>query len=233
MKKKGKFEKKLKAYSAVAAGTLLLAPSANAAVVYSGLQNIQISAANNSEGIDLNNDGVDDFRIGRSATGSWHLWMSLQTNGVSNINESLRYDPARLDTGYLIQSTLPGPLYWSNDSSETLAGTFTYGGTLTAGNFNSTAGCIGVRFNTVAGAPRFGWIYLDGTLSASRMATIVDWAYEDQGASILSGAGGPAGTCSPPAPTVSVPTLNQWGLILLIGLLAGAGVTVLRKQEKA
>lgn len=42
-KKKKALDKKLKAYSAAAAGALLLAPSAQAAVQYSGIQNLPVN----------------------------------------------------------------------------------------------------------------------------------------------------------------------------------------------
>ena len=52
--------------------------------------------------------------------------------------------------------------------------------------------------------------------------TVIDWAYEDTCGSIPAGDRG--------APLIPVPTLNQWGLLALVALLAGAGVMVLRKQ---
>ncbi len=238
MKKKGTFEKKLKAYSAVAAGSLLLAPSANAAVQYSGLQNIDLNFGNQSYSLDINSDGVTNFYFGVNTTNTTtatRVWIYPSSANAYWIDDGATYfDPARLSANYLVQNTLlnPATYSWDNESYDTLASTSIFS---TSGMFNNRTGCIGVRFFDVTGAQRYGWVQFSGTSIQGVSATgrIIDWAYEDQGAPILTGAGGPLGTCSPPAPTVSVPTLNQWGLFALIALLAGAGVTVLRKQEKA
>lgn len=81
-----------------------------------------------------------------------------------------------------------------------------------------------MRFSAGCGTA-YGWIQYDGT-NAPVSGTIIDWAYESScGTPILAGDMG--------APAVGVPTLNQWGLMILIGLLAGAGALILRKKEQA
>ncbi len=229
-KKKGSFEKKLKAYSAVAAGTLLLAPSANAAVQYSGLQNIGVGPGSPLS-IDLNNDGNDDFNISYYTYGGFVYYMGLftATSGSSHIAEIVHYDAARLPSNYSIRAALPGPVnYWENfigTYGQTLNGSLTEVGTSTMGNFNNATGYIGVSFNAACGTA-YGWIQYAGLTGQGISGTVIDWAYEDTCTPIL--AGDTVG-----APAIGVPTLNQWGLFALIALLAGAGVTVLRKQEQA
>ena len=59
-KLQGTIDKQLKIYSAVAAGVLALAPSAEAARHYSGLQNLPVDPST-SQVIDLNGDGTSEF----------------------------------------------------------------------------------------------------------------------------------------------------------------------------
>ncbi len=237
-KKKTTFEKKLKAYSAVAAGTLLLAPSANAAVQYSGLQNLPVinplGGPNISQRIDLNGDGIDDFKFVARSTG-WifssveYIGIWPHTSGdiggkgwVDSINSGM---PANLPSNYLIQDRL------ANSSVNTWYSVFDYiifeASIYTGGNFIEQSGYIGVRFNSAGcHAPDYllGWIQFEGI--SFREGTIIDWAYEEKcNTPIFAGAieGGPL---------LSIPVLNQWGLFVLIALLAGAGVRVLRKKEE-
>ncbi len=236
-KKKGAFEKKLKAYSAVATGALLLAPSANAAVQYSGIQNIDLNFGQQTYILNLNGDAVNDFSFDVWTSNSVATGVGIYplTANASWIDDYSYYDPARLPAGYLVQNTLIyTPTYnWDNESNDTLASTVTDS---TSGMFNNRIGCIGVRFDVGVAAPdiRYGWIQFQGTVTPGVSATgrIIDWAYEDTGAPILTGAGGPPGTCAS-APPTPVPTFNQWGLIVLIALLAGAGTLMLRKREEA
>ncbi len=106
----------------------------------------------------------------------------------------------------------------------------------TGGPFFGQVGCIGVRFRyTGMGGYYYGWIRFDGR-SAPTAGTIVDWAYEDTiNSPINAGAigGGQSVSCSQieEASPATVPTLNQWGLLALIGLLAGGGAMALRKRE--
>ncbi len=231
-KKKGKFEKKLKAYSAVAASTLLLAPSANAAIQYSGLQNLTVSPGNDVM-VDMDGDTNTDVRfwVNTSYYPTYNnVWIDLDIgySATSFIAESaLHSDPANLPSNYLIQSTLSAPNYWTNTTNpfSTLAGTCTtycrsYGSS-TWGNFNPAIGYIGVRFPAACGSA-LGWIRFQGI--SPTQGTVIDWAYEDTCAPILAGDRG--------APLIPVPTLNQWGLFALVALLAGAGVIGLRKQEE-
>ncbi len=244
-KKKTTFEKKLKAYSAVAAGTLLLAPSANAAVQYSGLQNISVGPGSPFS-IDLNNDGNFDFdvtysswQIGYTFTfrfgAGYEIKLAPVTSGSSQIVDLV--GAARLPSNYFIGATLAGTVnYWDSDGHELNAHKFSIFSPnyfYTDGNFNNLTGYIGVSFNTACGKA-YGWIQYSGDtdfnggsnrMGSTIQGTVIDWAYEDTCAPIL--AGDIVG-----APPVGVPTLNHWGLFALIALLAGAGVLRLRKQEE-
>ena len=82
---------------------------------------------------------------------------------------------------------------------------------------------IGVRFfSDNDGERHYGWIQINVSARISS-TTVVDWAYEDTpGASILAGA-----TSSQQA----IPTLNEWGIIVLMTLLAGAAAWKMNRPE--
>jgi hypothetical protein len=54
--------------------------------------------------------------------------------------------------------------------------------------YTGTTAFMGVEFFDAANNPRFGWIRITGGPTLGFPATIVDWAYEDSGAGILTGA---------------------------------------------
>ncbi len=228
MAKKGKkdtFEKRLKVYSAAAAGVLAIAPSAEAAIHYSGIQNLPVSSST-SQNIDLNNDGNNDF--------VFHYWQPIHgsklivmdASGDSFIHEFIHSDAANLPSNYLIGPNLSGKIWYSAKYS-TLNGTY-HGNTITNGNFINATGYIGVRFHTSACQGSnfaYGWIHYQGTTSIGNTSTgtIIDWAYEDNCQPIAAGS-----TVS----TAAIPTLNQWGVITLVFLLGGLAAKMLKKEEK-
>ncbi len=249
-KKRQSLEKKLKAYSAVAAGTLLLAPSANAAVQYSGIQNIQVNANNTPVFLDLDINATNDFSFSYDTFyyGKQHFIEGIGSGNsvidswVSIFAPPLIQDPSRVPKSYFFNANLPSN-YNIQDSLQASKRWSTFGipdlsysglqdvlppgvaavSTGPEGNFIDTSGYIGIRFDTACGEA-FGWIQYAANADATN-GTIIDWAYEDNcGAPILAGDQG--------APAVGVPTLNQWGLFALVALLAGAGVMRLRKQEE-
>ncbi len=86
---------------------------------------------------------------------------------------------------------------------------------------------IGVQFKNAGGAgpTHFGWIQVTVGVNSTSM-TIIDWAWEDTpNTPILAGATGGG------AAAAVVPTLNEWGLIVLTTLLAGAAVWKLRRLD--
>jgi hypothetical protein len=237
--KREEFEKKLKAYAAAAAGVVAAAPAgvmlgaspAEAAVQCSN-QTITVDWTNAVASIDLNNDGVVDFVISYSEVVNgeeYGLYINPTTSGgiggVSFIEPATDPDPARLASGYSIRNNLNTALFsWDNESYDTLAFYSTIGGGSTDGSFVGQRGYIGVRFTSAAcngGNYLYGWIDFEGD-SYAQVGTIRGWAYEDNcNQPIQAGA-----TCA-----TSVPTLNQWGLLAMIGLLAGGGALALRRRE--
>ena len=55
--------------------------------------------------------------------------------------------------------------------------------------FTSNTAFMGVEFLNASNNPLFGWIRITGGPTQGFPATIVDWAYDDSGAGILTGAG--------------------------------------------
>ncbi len=245
--KRDTLEKRLKAYSAAAAGALLLTPSADAAVRYFNPPDIVVDSGNPSVFLNLDNNGTNDFQLVYTSVinGVGHVingvntsnWVinsgTFQPGSVSpNVSKSVLFN-ANLPTNYSIQSLLTFPYSWVNSGFPDV---YVYTGrpvdtlglkpaapSYQTGNFNGITGFLGVSFIADCGRA-FGWIRY-GASADSSQGTIMDWAYQDNcGTAILAG--------EIAAPAVPAPTLNQWGLFILIALLAGAGISVLRKQEE-
>jgi hypothetical protein len=224
-KKKTGVEKHLMAYAAAAVGALALVPAAEAVVHYSGPENLTLNPQNSPVTVDLNSDGANDFSFSavsntqKNAEGYSAVFLSLSKSGTGAIGSVGPYNyfyPARFATGYKIQNSLQNThLIWSNRSY----GTLEWEGSK-YGNFNNATGCVGVRFNTDNGV-RYGWIRFQGTSPSS--GVIKDWAYEDSG--------GPIDACVVPKQAVNVPTLNQWGIMVLIALLAGMSLKALKTDK--
>ncbi len=78
---------------------------------------------------------------------------------------------------------------------------------------------IGIRFTNETGE-HFGWIQVDLAANSASI-TILDWAYEDTpGESITAG-----------TTMTVIPTLNEWGIIVLMTLLAGAAAWKMKQPE--
>ncbi len=225
-KKRG-FEKRLAAYAAAAAGVMAVAPAADAAIQYSGTQNLTVNSSNSTVLVDLNNDGTNDFSFTYSSDVYGSPGMIIRTlNGSFIGNSSANLDAANLSSGYSIRSNLSSPYGWWT-GYEPLAGS----GSITDGSFNydGAQGYIGVRFTSATcnnGSYHYGWIQWRTDTRATQ-GTIIDWAYEDQcDTAILAGAGALQ-------QQVSVPSLNEWGMLALISLLAGGGMLAMRRRQEA
>lgn len=216
-------KKKIMCYSSIAAGALAISAQAEAAVVYSGPQNIVHNTPNTTVWIDLNNDGTNDFGFYYDVLYyySYTGFFLIRNNNNGHIEELSHLDPALLQTGYLIQPNLP-TLHWDAENYDTLG---TYYGSNTQGVFRGQTGYIGVRFqsDTCNGQNyHYGWIQFSLNNNAT-VGTIIDWAYEDTCQPIRAGDTGPQ---------VAIPALTPAGIAVAAGLLSGVGVKALRKRKK-
>ncbi len=214
------WKKKLLTYSSVAGAALSMAAPADAAIHYSGKKDIRINGGQTSQNIDINGDGVNDFvfSLFSNANPPHFTYQSINVQGALAGNSALGdsswwfFEPYRLDVGQVVSSLAQGA--WdstgalnalSRYTSTWWGYTTTY--TYTYGNFIDRSGYIGVRFD-IRGNNHYGWIAYEGT--GYTEGRITGWAYEDvPEADILAGYTG----------TASIPTLNQWGIIFLMGLI--------------
>jgi hypothetical protein len=175
----------------VGTAVLMSAQNADGAVVYSGLENISVPTTNGTGGIYL-----DLTRPGSSF---------IPTKGGGGATEGLDTLLPGWDVNFYKGST--GNLRWyyntgafavynaANRVAALGAGVMVDGssalGTLQTmvPEYTSTTAFMGVEFLNDSSKPLFGWIRITGGPTAGFPATIVDWAYEDSGAGILTGAG--------------------------------------------
>ena len=175
----------------VGTAVLMSAQDADAAVVYSGLKNISVPTTNGTGGIYLDltkpassfiptvggggaTEGLNtllpgwDVNFYKGSTGNLRWYYNVGALSVSNAVGHV----AALSAGVMV------------DGSSGL-------GTrqLMVPEFTSTTAFMGVEFFNASNNPLFGWIRVTGGPTLGFPATIVDWAYEDSGAGILTGVG--------------------------------------------
>ncbi len=174
----------------VGTAVMMTATKAEAGVVYSGPLNINVPTTNIFGGIylDLTKPGTSfipttsgagpaeglntvlpgwDVNFYKGST-ALRWWYNSGVYGVYNAAHHV----AALGSGVMV------------DASSAL-GTWQ---TMTP-EFTGTTAFMGVQFPDDANNLRFGWIRITGGATAGIPATIVDWAYDDSGAGILTGAG--------------------------------------------
>ena len=205
--------------SAAAGGAALaVTPAAEAVLQYSGPQNILVT--NKNLFVDVDGDGVNNFIINHAYTtstyyGSTYFFTSAKIFPRYGASIIASGGIARaLSANYNIANTLTGNGTWN--SRYPLLGYRTFGDFPGAGNKY-----IGVQFTNAGTNQRhFGWIQVN-LAAGSTSITIVDWAWEDTPDTPI-----PAGSF-----TAVIPTLNEWGIIVLMTLLAGAAAWKMNKPE--
>lgn len=206
--------KRLISYSMAAGATLALAQPASAGVVYSGPKNLPVSMGETVY-VDLNGDSSNDVMFtAKSNNGPYHY---VKMDPLC-ANSGLKLAPPsyfrRLSVGYPIGY---GAAFW--ESPQGYLQLQLIGGS-TGGNFIDQTGYIGVRVK-VNDEFNYCWIHYQGTGFSN--GTIIDWACENQeGATVRAGDSG-----AQPEP---VPTLNQWGLMILAGLILAGGARRIKRQ---
>ena len=216
--------------SAAAGGAALaIAPAAEAVIQHvtgPDLPQVLIGVSKfSSFTFDVDGDGDYDLQLTNINSSTFNSVRAFNQNGAQFITSNIGSNKA-LNSGYNIGSTLPSA-FWANNAPLNNAPQlgFYYSSMDYYGQFAGAGNkYIGIRFNNaVSGQLHYGWVQVNVAFKATSV-TIVDWAWEDTpGASILAGDTG--------APQQAIPTLNEWGIIVLMTLLAGAAAWKMNKPE--
>ena len=215
--------KQLVKYSMAASSTLLLCSQAAATPQYSGLKNETFSQSMFQVDIDGNSvidfDIIDSFNPNNSNQGI----IAINANG-SNFNNLIKGQsvssgnvPPRFSVGQQI-----GPAN-SFAAGKYLA--FNGFSSLTGGEFLGQRGFLGVRFK-IGDNEHYGWIHFEGG-NPPTYGKVIDWGYEDQpNTAILAGAPKYKKT------TAKVPTLNEWGILILMALILEEGLRRMKRKKE-
>jgi hypothetical protein len=166
-------EKRLLAYAAAAGAVLAAAGPADASIVYSGIQNLEVR--NNSVPAYITGGNAITFTHKSTQTISFSNRGAYVTGNLAN-NLAL----AMTTSGSLARLPQNAPInanisVWNNGRAllfskyltRTSYGPFAYGRT----------GYIGFRFSAGGGNYNYGWIQINPNITTSY--TIKDWAYQD------------------------------------------------------
>lgn len=166
--------------AAGAAATAGVAGSADATIVYAGVQNIAI-AQGASQNLDIDGDTFGDLTLKNYVFGGGN-YMGATVNyypgKLVGFNTGLNYVSA-LSAGATIDGSTVGPSF---------TGSMAYGAANPNAQFNSVTGAfIGLSFPD-GGNTHYGWVRVDVDQAAGTF-NIVDWAYDDTpGQGISAGA---------------------------------------------
>ena len=210
-----KIQKKLSKYSSVTGAFVLVASSANAAVIYTDVNPDVTVIGSGTYNLDLNNDLTADFSIevSSSSFGSTSRIRNLYAgrigySGNNAVARNASYYGALLNTNVSVNASLAWAPYRQTlarsyfRSSSYSGSMYTYS-SMNGPWLNATDKFIGLRFE-IAGQTHYGWARLDTRLdSTGGEFTIKDYAYESfSGVGILTG-----DTGGPPADSTTALTL--------------------------
>lgn len=171
------------------AGLLCCQGSAQAALIYSGLQNIPIATTFAGVYVDVENT-TNATNNGSSTITGWDV--NLFFGGVGEFNEP-NFQPVRASSGdsfSAIQNLAIGTLISAGSTFATGTGGSGDIGSehvgFSANQFQpDVEGLIGFKLITMSG-PFYGWMRVVLTFDDAG-AEIIDWAYDDAGAAVLAG----------------------------------------------
>ena len=222
---------RLLAYVAAAGAALGAAGSAEATVVYSGVQNKSYS--NSNENFTLTKAGGlggSDFNVAMGAIAGTSNGVNFASafvqSGGNNGSLSIA-NSGRFALNFINGNTIAAASWGSNHKL------FSYsaGNKSTGGNFNNnkSSGYLGLKFTTQGGDKYYGWMFIDSVHVGDGNSTpssfrVVDWAYQDAaGVSINAGEG---------APSNAVPEPTSCALALIAMGAGGLAVHRRRRQEQ-
>lgn len=194
--------------------------AAEAGIVYSGPQSIEVNSVNQSYGLDLNGDSNTDFTIAWASSGFMGD-ITSETPGAGAGN-SVIIDglfAAALGAGDLIDGAAT-----FGAGQQTLGTSDGKDPAVTTGNFPNAPGdtYLGLKFD-IGGQTHFGWALIDDvvTVNGHQSLTIEGWAYESS-----AGMGIKAGATSSPAVPEPASLLQ-----LALGAAGAAGLTASRRRR--
>jgi hypothetical protein len=170
-------------YSAAAGSALVAAQGADAAVVYSGVQNITLTAAGVSGGlsqpVNLDGAGGPDATLGLG----WDLNLGA---GVATLRADLfGANPSFSNQVFRLGSSADMPGYYAPGFNTGVLRYVLFGGLISGtwpgGHPISTSGFAGIAFVDTGNNPHFAWLRLrlrNDANGAPDQLTLVDWAYE-------------------------------------------------------
>lgn len=184
--------KRLDKHFAVAAvtGVAAIGASANAAIVWSGIVNINIPST--TSGVYLN--VVNGQTGASSALAGWDInpWSSSALSFFSSTTSGQTVATGMMGTGTVANNLAQGTLISGASTFTTNVGVQTTTGL----NLNSSNNLFGFKFwHEGAAAFRYGWVRISlGASAGVQPRSIVEYAYEDTGAGLEAGVvPGPAG----------------------------------------
>lgn len=182
--------------------------SANAAIVYSGVQNIPIATTFDGTYLD-----VDTATTSTSTITGWDVNFFFGGYGIAN---SVTFQPVRASTSNMsaVLNLAAGTLVDATSTfSSGEAGSDSHMGAGLVQFAPGTDGYIGFKFTTNSSAgPYYGWMRVDLTYNTSG-ALIKDWAYDNTGIGVNVGS------------VLAVPEPGRASLILL-------GMIVLNRRRR-
>ena len=187
-----KIKTKLAKYVAVAAAVGAVSES-EAAIIYTDETPDFAGGSGSQYFLDLNNDGIDDFRIhattAYTTSYGYTYGANLYLQPLAANNEALGTGTTNYAYPFALSSGAPisnGAGSWFNNSFSGGAMSLNYGSCGFGNWCNVTDGFIGLRFN-IGGNTHYGWVRLD-VGGSGNVWTVKDYAYEDiAGTPILAG----------------------------------------------
>lgn len=171
------------AAAAAVTGVAGVAQQADAVIIYSGVQNLNVP--NTFAGVYLNIVTGQTNTVGSFAGYDINPWsnagaLSFFTSTTSS-PDGTRGVVAASTTGAALNLPMFTPIGPASVYNE---------GTSAGTNFSGTTGLLGLRFrNEGSGnATQFGWVRVSQPGTTGGLATVVDWAYETDGGPIPAGA---------------------------------------------
>jgi hypothetical protein len=212
--------KKIVTYSIAASGALAIGAQVDAAPQYSGVINKTISwtlGAPDTFAIDIDDDMSVEYSLVNDINGFVNM------NQIIPISSNAKMQGQLSCASYLTTSDQIGT---DNQFGKYVFLGVGEGIAVPPGNFLGKTGFIGVQFKK-GNDTHYGWIHFEGP-NPPTYGKIIDWGYESEpDTPILAG----APKYTQPTKTHTIPTLNEWGMLILMALILEEGLRRMRREK--